>query len=307
MRTVSTAIRTRSRPIGHLLEVADLDSGRIDALLERATGLSQGGSSSVRPTVGLLFEAPSLRTRVGYDIATARLGGHPVWIPETRTAPVMDGRESFADTLRVLSGMVDVVVVRTEVPLSRIEVEEQALCPVINGGDANLGHPTQALIDLFSMRSLGINLESMNLIVCGDATMRSVVSLVQILEHCPPRSLTVVTPPSRRLPDGVLGPNLQPRTRYTHSLEGVSGHVIYQAGLPAFGPEPVPAEVRSHYTLSPDLVDAVGASAVLSPLPLVDEITDCVRQDPRFLAFEHSDRSLWIRMAVLEQAAMGGL
>ena len=254
--------------------------------------------------MGLLFEAPSLRTRVGFEIATSQLGGQSVWLAEMRNSPAMDGQESFADTLRVLSGMVDLIVARLHQPLRRSVIESHACCPVINGGDAALGHPTQAIIDLFNIRTSGIRLDSTDLIVCGDATMRTVLSLVEMLEMFPPRSLTFVTPQARMVPDGWLGPNLRKRTQYSDSLKGVRGQVIYQCGLPAFGTEPLSVDLRAQYALSPQLVTEIGAEVVLSPLPLIDEISEEMREDPRFVAFEYSDRAVWSRMAVLEQLLM---
>src|SRR5438270_3407314 len=98
-----------------ICSIDDLTVEEIRALLDAARAYAQGTLPSRRVpfSVGLLFLAPSLRTRAGYATAAVRLGGVPVEVEQLRAAPGTSAAETFGDTLRTLSGMVDVTVVRT--------------------------------------------------------------------------------------------------------------------------------------------------------------------------------------------------
>src|SRR5664280_393026 len=143
----------------HLLSIDDLDAAAIAELLEAARRhVAERLVAPRRRTpfvTGLVFMTPSLRTRVGFTVATARLGGTAVDVADRRVDPAMTEPEAITDTIRVLTGMADVVVLRAPIGVDVEKATVFAVCPVINGGDDRGNHPTQTLIDLLAMEERG--------------------------------------------------------------------------------------------------------------------------------------------------------
>lgn len=289
----------------HLLAIRDLDDRQIDSILEAASELSRTGRTKLerrRFSAGLLFLSSSLRTRAGFAEATIRLGGVPIDMSDVRWDPDMSAAESFEDTLRTVSGMVDIVVVRAPVDLSSRQVADSAATTIVCGGDLR-SHPTQALIDVFAIEQLRGPIEAQRLAICGDLTMRATRSLLEYLDRRPPSKLILITPESRRSHGVSLGPVLQERTsfRTLDDLEGID--VLSMCGLaPKLGDDHLDDAERAEFVLDPVRLRTLPSDAiVLSPMPVIDEIAPEARLDRRVRLFEQSDLSVAVRMAVLDQ------
>jgi ornithine carbamoyltransferase len=155
----------------HYLDLLDLTPDEIRSLLQDARRLKEGLRRGERPplltgrVLGLLFEKPSLRTRVSFQTAMAQLGGSSIFLNGTDSG--MGSRESLADFARTLSQYVDAVVLRT---FSHQTVEGFAAhssCPVINGL-SDYSHPCQALGDLLTMQEVFGELSGRTLVFVGD-------------------------------------------------------------------------------------------------------------------------------------------
>lgn len=243
--------------------------------------------------MGLLFLEASLRTRVGFAAAAARLGGQSIDIAERRGNAVAMP-EGWADTLRVVSGNVDLVVARPGRPL-----DASRLCPLLvssflNGGDAGRcgEHPSQALIDLYAIEQARGPVSELTVAICGDLRMRAVRSLVRLFARFPPRRLVAISDP--RLADGDREGHAEHRAPW--DVEDVD--VLYVAGIPHGAlDEPGRARLRvDRQALAALRPDAV----VLSPMPVIDEIAATARSDPRIRMFQQSDDALFVRMALIE-------
>jgi aspartate carbamoyltransferase catalytic subunit len=289
----------------HLLRIDDLADAEVTDILASARDFRRDPSRQTQPglVVGLLFLSASLRTRIGFATAIARLGGTPVDVLEARSAAEMSAPESFDDTLRTLSGMVDLVVLRTPFALNRDRVQAEAACPVINGGDGAAEHPTQALIDLFAIEELVGRIEDQHVVICGDLTMRATRSLLRLFGRFPPSRLTLVSPPSRAEHEVDLGPRLQQRTGFGGIEDLRAANVLYLPGLPASkGNDHLNSSVRARYAFGAEAARLLPRrSVVLSPLPVVDEVRDDQRHDPRVRMFEQSDLAVAVRASVLTQ------
>src|SRR5207245_10915531 len=138
-----TAIASRVR---HFVSIADLSSAELHALLDAAAAMKAGTAGQGQPLRGRalaqIFEKPSLRTRLSFDIAMVQLGGHSSYLSPAEVG--LGRRESVADVARVASRLVDLVVLRTYAHETIEEVARYATVPVINGL-ADLSHPTQGL------------------------------------------------------------------------------------------------------------------------------------------------------------------
>ena len=252
--------------------------------------------------MGLLFLEASLRTRVGFAAAAARLGGQSIDIAERRGNAVAMP-EGWADTLRVVSGNVDLVVARPGRPLDASQLCPLLVSSFLNGGDAGRGgeHPSQALIDLYAIEQARGPVSELTVAICGDLRMRAVRSLVRLFARFPPRRLVAISDP--RLgdrdsdcdrSDGHAGLDAEHRTPW--DVDDVD--VLYVAGIPHGAlDEPGRARLRvDRQALAALRPDAV----VLSPMPVIDEIAATARSDPRIRMFQQSDDALFVRMALIE-------
>lgn len=283
----------------HLARISQLDVEHVDSILARAATMAGSDHRSADLeglTVGLLFLSPSLRTRTGFAVAAHRLGARTVVTEEARGGATMSAAESIADTVRTMAGMVDALVVRAPVDLT--EVQDGLPCPSVSGGD-NVEHPTQALVDLAAIEEEVGPVAEQCVTVVGDLRQRCVRSLVELLARKPPRSLVLAGPATRAL--GTI-PSALPDVRVVDHWPEGEADVLYLAGLPARGEGPeLGTEARYAFRLTPKRLEALGPSVtVLSPMPVIDEITDDLRDHPQVRYQAQSDRSQHVRAAVLE-------
>lgn len=284
----------------HLFSIDDLNESEIDAILVRARkwretrqgAPSTGHSSKV---VGLLFLQTSLRTRLGFATASARLGWQSVSVLEQRASEVSMA-ESIEDTLRVAAGMVDLLVTRLPVPIG--SVASSSPVPVISGGDAGpfAEHPTQALIDLFAIENERGDIRNLHIAICGDLRMRSARSLIKLLHRRRPKRLSLISVPA--LMDPAYAVNTDPILTQCTLKEASNVDVLYVTGIPH---QAIPEDVRDTLRVTHEVMQSLPKNAVvLSPLPVIDEIDAPARQDARIRMFEQSDGSVFVRMAILE-------
>lgn len=284
----------------HLLSAEQLTLENVRAILQRADDLAAGAAADVdRPLVATLFLSPSLRTRVGYEVATQRLRGSCVTVNELRFDSAMSAAESVPDALRTVSGMVDVVVSRAPHDLAQVVDIAQPSCPVINGGDIR-EHPSQALIDVAAIERFAGPVAEQRIALCGDLRMRAVTSLLQVLCLTPPRQLLLASPPSR---SATIPTALQALSQVVEPEEILDVDVLLLPGLaPRVGSDDLAPDVRRRYAADARMLARLPDSAIVtSPMPVIDEMTDDVRRDPRNVMFEHSDHGVWVRAALLER------
>jgi len=151
-----------------LISIADLAPEDIHALVESAVELKQGKGKTLLKdrTLALIFEKPSLRTRVSFDVAMQQLGGHPIYLSPAEVG--MGSREPVEDTAKVLSRYVDGIVARTFAQRTVVMLAKYAAVPVINGL-SNEEHPCQILSDLLTIYEKKGRLEGLALAYIGDA------------------------------------------------------------------------------------------------------------------------------------------
>lgn len=283
-----------------LLSVDDLAQGDVRRILAHAAKFGStprvpGDSGAL---VGLVFLETSLRTRVGFAAAAARLGWQSIDVTAPRSSATSMA-ESWQDTLRTVSGFVDVVIARLGRPLDPESVERCAAAPFLNAGDTGSAaeHPSQALIDLFAIEQEAGPVTDLCIAICGDIRMRAVRSLLKLLARTPPKKVVLVTSPA--LVDiAALPPTLAGRTEFRSLLDLADIDVLYVAGMPHGA---LPLDERVPLLVGPEALSGLASDAiVLSPLPVIDEIDAAARSDRRIRMFQQSDRSVFVRMAILE-------
>jgi aspartate carbamoyltransferase catalytic subunit len=285
--------------MGHLLRIEDLSQVEVRQVLARAEDLAAGEPARRRPpgVVGLMFLEPSLRTRVGFAAAAARLGFHTVAVTEPRLT-ARDFAESWDDTIRTASGYCDALVVRPGRPLSDPATLASVICPTINGGDAGPAaqHPSQALIDLFAMERLRGPIEALSIAIVGDVRMRAVRSLLSLLAECRPRRTVVISNPTYLAGNALAGLSWI-ETDYELTA-AKSADVVYVAGMPH---DSIDLASRRQLVVGEALLrDLADDAVILSPMPVLDEVEQNVRSDARIRFHEQSDLGMSVRMAILE-------
>lgn len=279
----------------------DFSDADVAWVLDRAARHRAGTADGVvpPPVVGLLFLETSLRTRLGFSAAAARLGGSALPVFEQRHSDIsMD--ESVEHTLRTLSGYCDVIVTRFPFPLDAGVLPAGLRCPVLSGGDRGPAceHPSQALIDLFALHTEFGDVAGRRVVVVGDPRMRSVASLGRLLVRQGVTRLDVLTVQALR--DGLQLPvDVAAAFSFLGGwADAADADLVYVAGIPHAA---VPLTDRDLLRLTPERLAGLGEGCVVtSPLPVIDEIDRACWSDPRVRAFEHSDDALYVRMALLE-------
>ncbi len=252
-----------------------------------------------------LFFEPSTRTRLSFSSAMMRLGGSVTGFASGETSSAAKG-ESLSDTVRVVENYCDVIVLRsTKEGAARLAADVSSK-PVINAGDGTRQHPTQSLLDLYTIkRELG-TLDGLSIALVGDLKYgRTVHSLSYALTMFNVQ-LTLVSPPPLKMPAEVVS-DLEERglrVKETSSLTEVieTSDVVYMTRIQKERfPDPTEYErMRGAYSLSASMLSgAKKRMIVMHPLPRVDEILPDVDRTPHARYFKQAFYGLVVRMALL--------
>ena len=268
-----------------------------------------GSNILSRRVMATLFYEPSTRTRLSFESAMKRLGGDVITTESAQEFSSAAKGETLEDTIRIVAGYVDVIVLRHfESGASKIAASVSPV-PIINAGDGAGQHPTQALLDMYTIqRELG-KVDGIHVAMVGDlANGRTVRSLCYLLSKFEDPHIYFVSPPSVRMGDdikrylsrrGVRHEEVDDLTRVAREAD-----VIYQTRIQRerFGDRTQEYEqVRSQYVIDKAVLDCMKENAiVMHPLPRVDEITAAeVDADPRAAYFRQAHNGLYVRMALL--------
>lgn len=257
-----------------------------------------------------LFYEPSTRTRFSFESAMLRLGGGVFGFSDPGTSSVKKG-ETLADTITMVSGYSDVVVMRHPVPGSTLAATLYSSVPVINAGDGGHCHPTQTLTDLATITKLRGGIDGLRIGLCGDLRYgRTVHSLLAALTRFPgvqvylisPRELTIPLYLRKKLIDSGL--KLFDTSRLEATLGQLDALYMTRIQRERFI-DPLEYErLKGVYVLTaPKLRAARKDLIILHPLPRVDEIRPDVDADPRAKYFEQARLGMFIRMALLLKTA----
>jgi aspartate carbamoyltransferase catalytic subunit len=315
VRDTLTAPPARTQvPIRHLTGPHALDRGLIEHLLERAAAFEHAIENKAAALSGRLlatvFYEPSTRTRFSFEAAMLRLDGQVISAENATRASSAAKGESLEDAIRVIGGYADAIVLRHPDVGAAERAARVAPVPVINAGDGPGHHPTQALLDLYTIkRELG-RLDHLRVGLAGDLRNgRTVRSLALLLSRFPGNELTLISPPTLRMGEDVIGSleQAQQGVRETTDLVGaIAGlDVLYQTRIQAerFASSEEYERHRGVYIVTAEVMRRLPEHAILMhPLPRLEEIDPLVDADPRAAYFRQARNGLWVRMAVLDWA-----
>jgi carbamoyl-phosphate synthase/aspartate carbamoyltransferase/dihydroorotase/carbamoyl-phosphate synthase/aspartate carbamoyltransferase len=253
-----------------------------------------------------LFYEPSTRTSSSFIAAMERLGGSVIPITQGVQFSSVSKGETLADTIRTLEQYSDVIVLRhPEIGAAKVAAD-YARVPVLNAGDGAGEHPTQALLDLFTIREELGRLNGLKIAMVGDLRYgRTVHSLTKLLLQYDV-SLRFVSPEILRLPLSIMNDVIDAgvNVRETHDVADVieNADVLYVTRVQKerFSDLAQYEEVKDHYVITPELMaKAKEEMVVMHPLPRVGEIHYSVDDDPRAAYFRQVQNGMYIRMALL--------
>jgi aspartate carbamoyltransferase catalytic subunit len=295
-----------------LISTADLTKQETELVLAQAGQFQQRCQKERRldllpgRILATLFYEPSTRTRLSFEAAMQRLGGDVISVAEGAKSSSVAKGESLGDAARVVSGYADVIVQRHPAVGSAQQAAAGATVPLINGGDGVGEHPTQALLDLYTIQQERGTLDELRVGLVGDLKHgRTVHSLSRALSHWQPR-LTFISPAELSMPPEISERLLDEgvRIQETDDLAAAIGEcdVLYVTRIQRerFGDPAEYERLKESYVLDRALVESTNPNVtVMHPLPRVSEIAHDVDSLPGAAYFRQAANGVWVRMAIL--------
>jgi aspartate carbamoyltransferase catalytic subunit len=300
--------------VRHVIESQQFDRPLLEqvfstAELMREVAASGGNTLLAGRIMATLFYEPSTRTRLSFETAMMRLGGQVLTTENAREFSSALKGETIEDTVRIVGSYADVLVIRHYESGAAARAAAFAPVPVINAGDGPGQHPTQALLDLFTIQSELGHIDGLRVAMVGDlANGRTVRSLCYLLALYQDIQITFVAPPAVSMREDIKE-YLQGRGvafREESDLRAVlpDCDVVYQTRIQKerFADRPADYEaVRGIYVIDREAMELLPRAAiVMHPLPRVDEIQPEVDDDPRAAYFRQAANGVFVRMALLK-------
>ena len=255
--------------------------------------------------IATLFFEPSTRTRLSFESAINKLGGKIVGFSDSSSSSVSKG-ETLHDTIKMVSSYCDLIVMRHPIEGSARYASEVASVPVINAGDGANQHPTQTMLDLYSIRKTQGRLEDLNIFMVGDLKYgRTVHSLMMAMSRWN-ATFNFIAPEELRMPDEFklyldnMGLKYYEHTDFTDIIS--KADIIYMTRVQKerFSDPMEYEKVKNVYVLRNSMLENTKPNMrILHPLPRVNEIHPDVDSNPKAYYFEQALNGVYTRQAIL--------
>lgn len=286
----------------NLIRIKDLNKQQIIAILNKAKFFKKHHKSSAlkNKIIATLFFEPSTRTRLSFETAVLKLGGQVIGFTNSKSTSLEKG-ESLEDTVRAVSQFADLIVMRHPEAGSVNKVSKVISKPIINAGDGPNEHPTQTLLDLFSIWETQKKLDGLNIAIVGDLKYGRVPhSLVRALAHFK-NKIYLVSPSSLKMPRKYLHDiNYQERSDLNKIIPDMD--IIYMTRIQKerFKNQKEYNKIKGSYILKAcDLKNAKRNLKILHALPRVNEIATDVDKTKHAYYFQSVANGVYVRMAIL--------
>ena len=270
-----------------LVSITDYSKEEILDLLEQARKFEENPNRKVLEgkVIATLFFEPSTRTRLSFETAVNRLGGRIIGFSDASTTSSTKG-ETLKDTIMMVSNYVDLIIMRHYLDGAARYASEVSSIPIINAGDGANQHPSQTMLDLYSIYKTQGTLENLNITMVGDLKYgRTVHSLLMAMSHFKP-TFHFIAPEELKMPEEYkiycdkLDMTRVQRERFTDLME-------YE-------------KVKNVYTLHNQMLENSKPNLrILHPLPRVNEIAYDVDDNPKAYYFEQAKNGLYARQAII--------
>jgi aspartate carbamoyltransferase catalytic subunit len=278
---------------------------KVTARMEKLVRTKRVAALLADRLVAVIFLEPSTRTRLSFETAILRLGARPVTVADPKSSSAAKG-ESLTDTARTVEGYVDCIVLRQPETGGAKRVADAVAIPVINGGDGSGQHPTQALLDLYTIQKEKGTLEGLTVAMVGDLKYgRTVHSLSYALAPFSPKYI-YCSPAELKMPEAVsrdVRARGIPVTETSELREALAqADIVYMTRVQRerFDDPAQYERLKGSYILNRRLVEGGKRGLiVMHPLPRVDEIAEDVDPLPGAAYFRQAHNGVFLRMALL--------
>lgn len=298
----------------HVIEAQQFSREVMKGIFDRTREMEQvvshyGSNILNRRIMATLFYEPSTRTRLSFEAAMYRLGGEVITTESAREFSSAAKGETLEDTIRIVEGYADVIVLRHYESGSAQRAADVAGVPIINAGDGPGQHPTQALLDVYTIQKEIGRLDGIRVALVGDlANGRTARSLAYLSTKYEDVKLYFVAPDMVRMKDDIKAYLAEHGVAFVEEEDLMKViadvDVVYQTRIQRerFGDRIADYEaVRGKYIIDPAAMSMLSDDAiVMHPLPRVDEIDPAVDKDPRAAYFRQAHNGVYIRMALLQ-------
>lgn len=294
-----------------LVSIDDISRDEMLDLLARARYFEENPNSKILDgkVVATLFFEPSTRTRLSFETAVNRLGGRVIGFSDANSTSTSKG-ETLKDTIKMVANYVDLIVMRHHIEGAARYATEVTDVPIINAGDGANQHPSQTMLDLYSIYKTQGTLQNLTITMVGDLKYgRTVHSLLMALQYFNP-TFNFIAADELRMPVEYRNFCDEKGIKYTESSDFSSdiinsSDIIYMTRVQRerFSDILEYERVKDRYTLRNSMLDNSKPNLkILHPLPRVNEIDRDVDDNPKAYYFEQARNGLYARQAIITRA-----
>jgi aspartate carbamoyltransferase catalytic subunit len=293
----------------HIIESQQFDKRFIDTIFSIADNLETENSKPLTGKIlASLFYEPSTRTRFSFESAMLRLGGSVITTENAKEFSSATKGETLEDSIRVINNYADVIVLRHYEEGASRRAASVSKIPIINAGDGIGQHPTQALLDLYTIKTELGDINGITIALVGDLKHgRTIRSLAYLLGKYKDIKIYFVSPKALKVGAGIKEYLKKHDTSFheTETLEPILSEidVLYQTRIQKerFSSLTTYKKFKGCYQIDLKLVSKMKQkSIIMHPLPRVDEILTEVDSSPKAVYFKQAEYGLLIRMALLK-------
>lgn len=294
----------------HLVSISHCSAEDIMRILDRATLFERNPNRDFLQgrVIATLFFEPSTRTRLSFETAVCRLGGKVIGFSDASTSSSTKG-ETLKDTIKIVSNYADAIVMRHYLEGAAQYATEVSPVPIINAGDGSNQHPSQTLLDLYSIRQTQGSLEQKTIVMVGDLKYgRTIHSLIEGMQPFSPRFI-FVAPKELALPEEYRSYCREHSIPFEEVTEFTSeviaeADILYMTRVQRerfLDPEEY-ERVKNVYILDRELLRLAKPNLkILHPLPRVQEIAQEVDDHPAAYYFRQALNGLYVRQSILSE------
>lgn len=295
-----------------LVSITDYSKDEILSILESARGFEANPNRKTLDgkVVATLFFEPSTRTRLSFETAVIRLGGSIIGFSDAATSSSSKG-ETLNDTIHMVSCYADAIVMRHPLEGAARYASEVSPVPIINAGDGANQHPSQTLLDMYSILKTQGTLENLNICLVGDLKYgRTVHSLIQAMSHFKP-TFKFIAPDELKMPEEYkhfCRKNDIPFTESDQLTDNFNdADILYMTRVQKerFQDLMEYERVKNVYTLKNEMLSESKPNLrIMHPLPRVTEIDVDVDQNEKAYYFQQAQNGLYVRQAIVSKVIL---
>lgn len=293
-----------------LVSIADYSKEEIQKIVDLAAEFEKEPKVNLLEgkVVATLFFEPSTRTRLSFETAVKRMGGKVIGFSDANSSSATKG-ETIKDTIKIVAGYADLIVMRHPLEGSAKYAAEQSPVPIINAGDGANQHPTQTLLDLYSIKKTQGTLDNLNIFMVGDLKYgRTVHSLLMAMAHFNP-IFNFIAPEELKMPQEYKqylinrGIKFHEHTEFNNIIDDADILYVTRVQRERFTDPMEYEKVKNVYVLRNKMLQTTKDNLrVLHPLPRVNEIHEDVDDNPKAYYFEQARNGMFTRMAIIANA-----